>query len=187
MEYTREFRAASWPTALKVVSVVGTLLVCGVSYGALRAIPPYGFAHTFGIGVACIPPALLLGSLLFVVSSYSINGGHLSIGRLFWSTNIPLLGIHEAWHDPKAMKGSLRIFGNGGLFGITGLFWSKTLGRYRLFATDPVKSVVMRLHGRTVVITPDDPDAFLLELERLFPRLLKPTSDSTSVNRESIP
>lgn len=108
-----------------------------------------------------------------MVRSYTIQGGHLSIRRLLWSTNIALLGIHEAWHDPKAIKGSLRIFGNGGLFGMTGLYWSKSLGRFRLFATDPAKSVVLRLHDRTVVISPEDPQAFLRELECLFPRLLK--------------
>jgi hypothetical protein len=167
----REFEAASWPVAVKVVSMLGVLLLCGVTIGAIRVIPPYGFAHRFGSGVACIPPALILGCLLFVVRSYTIQGGHLSIRRLLWTTNIALLGIHEARHDPAAIKGSLRIFGNGGLFGITGLYWNRRLGRFRLFATDPAKAVVMRLHDRIVVISPQDPQAFLRELERLFPRL----------------
>jgi hypothetical protein len=167
----QEYKAASWPTSLKVVSIIGSLLVCAVSIGAIRAIPPYGFAHQFGTAVACVPPTLLMGCLLFVVRSYSIQGGHVSIRRLFWSTNIPLLGIYDAVHDPAAIKGSLRIFGNGGLFGMTGLYWNKTLGRFRLFATDPAKAVVLRLHGRIVVISPEEPDAFLQELDRLFPRL----------------
>jgi hypothetical protein len=171
----REFKAASWPTSLKLVSCIVSLLMCAVSVGAFRAIPPYGFAHQFGSGVACLPPALLLGCLLFVVRSYSITAGHLSIRRLLWTTNIKLLGIHEARHDPEAIKGALRIFGNGGLFGITGLYWNKTLGKFRFFATDPAKSVVLRLHDRIVVISPQDPQAFLEELERFFPRLLNPS------------
>jgi hypothetical protein len=125
-----------------------------------------------------VPPSLILVSLLFVVRSYSITGGHLSIGRLLWSTTIPLLGIHEAIHDPTAIKGSLRIFGNGGLFGITGLYWNKNLGRFRLFATDPKKAVVLRLHDRIVVISPEEPEAFLQELDRLFPRLKVPDKNT---------
>jgi hypothetical protein len=168
----REFRAAAWPTALKVVSCIGTILVCGVGVAAYRAIPPVGgFTQQFGTAVACIPPALVLGALLFVVRSYRIDGGHLSIRRMFWNTTIPLLGIHQAVHDPTAIKGSLRIFGNGGLFGMTGLYWNRNLGRFRLFATDPAKAVVLRLHGRIVVISPDEPEEFLRELERQFPRL----------------
>jgi hypothetical protein len=125
-------------------------------------------------GRGLLPPLLILGSLLFVVRSYRIDGGHLSIRRMFWYTEIPLLGIHQAVHDPLAIKGSLRIFGNGGLFGMTGLYWNKTLGRFRLFATDPAKAVVLRLHGRIVVISPQETGAFLEELGRIFPRLNEP-------------
>lgn len=170
----RKFQAAAWPTVLKVVSIIATVLICGVTVGAIRAIPPYGFAHRFGIGVACVPPLIIVGSLLFVVRSYAIQGGHLAIRRLLWTTVIPILGIHDAGIDPAAIKGSLRIFGNGGLFGLTGLYWNKRLGRFRLFATDPKKAVVLRLHDRIVVISPEEPEAFLRELEQLFPRLQKP-------------
>mgnify|MGYP001063065976 CR=1 FL=1 len=171
----REFKAAAWPVALKVVSAVGTLLVCGVGWGAYRVIPPVGgFTQRFGTGVACIPPAIVIGALLFVVRSYAVSGGHLAIRRLCWSTTIPLLGIHEAYHDPAAIKGSLRIWGNGGLFGITGYFWNKNLGRFRIFATDPRRAVVLKLHDRTVVVSPAEPEAFLEELALLFPRLRHP-------------
>ncbi|MDA8427699.1 MAG: PH domain-containing protein [Geobacteraceae bacterium] len=175
MEYVREFKAAAWPTSLKVVSCIGALLISGVSIGAIRVIPPSGFAHSFGIAVACLPQAALLGFLLFVVRGYRIDGGHLAIQRLLWTTSMPLLGIHAAQHDPLALKGALRIFGNGGLFGITGLYWNRALGRFRLFVTDPAKAVVLRLHDRIVVISPQEPAAFLQELERLFPRLQKPS------------
>lgn len=99
--------------SLKGGAFMGSILVGGVEVAAYRVIPPYGFAHQFGCGVACVPPALLLGSLLFVVRSYTVSGGHLAISRLFWTTTIPILEIHEAYHDPTAIKGSLRIFGNG--------------------------------------------------------------------------
>lgn len=167
----REFPAAAWPTALKTVSLLGTVVICGAGVAAYRAAPPSGFTHWFGIGVACIPPALIMGPLLFVVRSYRIDGGNLAVARLLWETTVPILGIRQAWHDPCAIKGALRIFGNGGLFGITGLYWNKALGRFRIFATDPKKAVVMRLHDRTVVISPDEPEAFLQELQRYFPRL----------------
>lgn len=168
---TQEFPAAPWSRAIKVVTSLGLLLIGGVTWGAIHAIPPTGFAHQFGTVVACIPPALILGCGLFVVRSFRIDEGNLAIRRLAWSTTFPLLGIHDAWHDPEALQCSLRIFGNGGLFGSVGLFQNEKLGRYRLFATDPAKSVVLRLHDRTLVITPDDPEAFLVCLKTLFPRL----------------
>lgn len=175
----REFKAAPWPTALKVVSLLGTILVCGVTVAAIRVIPPVGgFTQRFGTGVACVPPAIIIFSLLFVVRFYRIEGGHLAITRLLWETTIPILGIHEAFHDPTAIKGALRIWGNGGLFGITGYYWNKALGRFRLFATDPRMAVVLKLHDRTVVVTPEDPDGFLQELRHRFPRLVQPTENT---------
>jgi hypothetical protein len=175
----REFQVAPWPTALKVVSLLGTVLVGGVTVAAIRVIPPVGgFTQRFGTGVACVPPAIIIFSLLFVVRSYRIEGGHLAIGRLFWETTVPLLGIHEAWHDPAAIKGALRIWGNGGLFGITGYYWNKSLGRFRLFATDPRKAVILKLHNRTVVVSPADPEGFLQELQHQFPRLVQPSAST---------
>lgn len=171
----RAFQAAPWPTALKVVSAIGTVLVGGVGLGAYRVIPPVGgFTQHFGTVVACLPPSILVFCLLFAVRSYRIEGGHLAIKRLLWSTNIPLLGIKEACHDQQAIKGSLRIWGNGGLFAITGIYWNKRLGRFRLYATDPAKAVIIRLHDRVVVVTPEEPEAFVRELQYLFPRLTHP-------------
>lgn len=49
------------------------------------------------------------------------------------------------------------------------LFYNRALGRYRLFATDPKRAVVMLLPARTVVVTPEDPDAFIRVVRDLFP------------------
>ena len=58
------------------------------------------------------------------------------------------------------MKGSLRLFGNGGIFGFYGWFWSKSLGRFSAFVTDNARSVVIRLPARTIVVSPDQPEEF---------------------------
>ena len=113
----RHFHAAPWPTSLKVVSVLGTAVLCGVSYAAYRAIPtPAGFTHNFGLGVAMVPLAVLVGALLFIVSGYRVDSSELLVERLVTSTSVPLVGLSRVWLDPAACKGSLRIFGNGGLF-----------------------------------------------------------------------
>jgi hypothetical protein len=71
--------------------------------------------------------------------------------------------------DPQACKGSLRVIGNGGLFSFTGLFYSKALGRFRLYATDFSRSVVLTLADRVVVVTPAAPHAFVEHLRQRFP------------------
>ena len=168
------FRAAPWPTFLKAISLVATVVLAGVGYVLLAKIP-HGtrvpFAETFGTVMAFVPPLIALVAALFVVVAYDVDGTELGVQRLLWSTRIPLTGIAAAWHDPNAMKCSLRLFGNGGLYSITGLFRSKALGSYRAYVTDPGRAVVLRLPDRTVVISPGDPGAFLEQLRALFPRI----------------
>jgi hypothetical protein len=169
-----QFRAAPWPTSLRVISIVATAVVVGVSYGAWRVIPRgtrVPFAETFGTFVATLPPLVLVGALLFVVTGYEIGSSELRVQRLLWSTRVRLDGVSRAWADPKAMACSLRIWGNGGLYSFTGYFQSKALGRYRAFVTDPGCAVVLVLPNRTVVVSPAEPRAFLQALSLSFPGL----------------
>ena len=51
---------------------------------------------------------------------------------------------------------------NGGLFSFGGQGCkNKRLGRFEAYATDPGRSVVLRFPGRVVVVTPDEPNAFV--------------------------
>jgi hypothetical protein len=167
-----DFPTAPWSTSLKVTSAVGTVLILGVGIGAYRAIPvPTGFTHQFGLVVAMILPALLVGSLLFMVTGYEVEGTELYVKRLLSSTRISLQGLDRVWLEPAVCKGSIRIFGNGGLFSFTGLFYSKRLGRYRLFATDISRSIVLILPSRVVVITPAQPETFIEHVRQSLPNV----------------
>jgi len=63
----------------------------------------------------------------------------------------------------------VRVSGNGGLYSFCGWFFSKRLGRYRLFATDLRSTVVLQFPDRTVVISPSAPRAFVEYLHQLIP------------------
>ena len=170
----QQFRAAPWPTSLKVISLVATAVLAGVSWAAFRAIPRgtrVPFAETFGTVVAATFPLIAIVALLFVVTGYEVGPGELRIQRLLWSTRVGLDGMARAWADPKAMTCSIRIWGNGGLYSITGYFQNKTLGRFRAFVTDPKLSVVLALPRRVIVVSPAEPRAFLQALSLSFPGL----------------
>ena len=62
------------------------------------------------------------------------------------------------------MRRSLRLFGNGGLFSITGWYRNGTLGIYKAFATDLNKTVVLRFATKTIVISPENPEQFVAEI-----------------------
>ena len=175
MDQTRHFDPAPWSTALKVTSSLGTVLVLGVGIAAYRAIPtPAGFTHHFGLAVALVFPVMLVFCLLFTVNGYAVSPSHLEVVRLLWSTKIPLAGLSRVWIEPSVCKGALRIFGNGGLFSFTGLYQNSRLGRFRLFVTDFKQPVVLSIAGRTVVISPASPQAFVEHIHDLFPATRPP-------------
>ena len=172
MQHIGHFSAARWPTSLKVSSLLGSALLLGVGYAAFSAIPRgtrVPFAETFGTLIAFVPLAIALLATLFVVSGYELDGCCLRVRRLLWATPVSLAGIRKTYHDPGAMKRSLRFFGNGGLLSITGIYKNKPLGWYRAFVTDPSHAVVLVLPSRVVVISPSDPLAFIEELRVIFP------------------
>jgi hypothetical protein len=174
METARRFAAAPWPNALKVSSALGTVLLVGVGIATHRAIPvATGFTHYFGLAIAVVPAAILVLSLFFTVTGYVVSPSGLAIQRLLWATRIPIAGLQRISLEPGICKASVRIFGNAGLFGFTGLYQNSRLGRYRLFATDLARCVVLALPDRTVVITPTAPAAFIEHMHRVFPATIE--------------
>jgi hypothetical protein len=163
------FPAAAWTTSLKIMSAIGVVLLIVVDYSAAQTIPPHGFAHALGTAVVCIPPLILLFSALFVVRGYGIDRTHLRVRRLLWSTELRIADVKNVWHDPGAMKGSSKTFGNGGLFSVTGYFRNRALGPYRAFVTDPRQAVVLVLTDKTVVISPAQSQRFVERVISLYP------------------
>ncbi len=164
------FDAAPWAPRLKAASL-GAVALLAVVAGTLWATLPQGATTPGAIAkfLVVVPPIAIAAALLFVVRGYRIEGDRLEVQRLLWSTRIPLDGLERAWHDPQAMQRSIRVFGNGGLFAISGLFRSRALGNYRAFVTRPDRAVVLRTPSRVVVISPAEPRAFLHALAARHP------------------
>jgi hypothetical protein len=168
----QHFSVAPWTGTLKLISVSGTILliIVGiVAYSKIKLLP--GFPYALGLGIVFIFPAILIFSLLFMVTGYAVEGNVLHIERFLWSTRISLEGLSKVWLEPAVCKGSIRIFGNGGLYSFTGVYQNKTIGRYRLFATDFTRAVVLVLPQRKVVVTPTVPQVFIDYLRRQFPMI----------------
>jgi len=154
---------APWAGQLKLMSALAAALLLAVGVSLQYTSPRHPPGLPFPFAAIAIWGALL-GAALFTVRGYHLTTSELLVQRLLWATRIPLQDLRGAWADPAAMKGSLRLFGNGGLFAISGVFKNGKLGRYRAFATEPKNSVVLKFAWRTVVVTPDAPQEFLSTL-----------------------
>jgi PH (Pleckstrin Homology) domain-containing protein len=152
---------APWSALLVFMSLLSVAIVLGT--GVLFAIlfPRELLGGLLFKLLLSVLAGVLLGSALFTIRGYELAPAELLVERLLWATRLPLADLRAAWADPTAMRWSWRLFGNGGMFAISGLFWNRRLGRYRAFATDPRNAVVLRFATRTVVVTPDAPRELL--------------------------
>lgn len=155
--------AAPWGMTLKVISIGASAVLCGVSgWVWLYASTPVFMRWL----IPSLPLSVLVPCGLFTVRGYVLAEGALHIRRLCWSTRLSLAGLRAVQAVPGAMRNSVRLFGNGGLFAFTGWFRNRTLGTYRAYVTDLNRLVVLRFEKRVVVISPDEPARFVGELQR---------------------
>ena len=152
-----EFRAP-WSPSLRTMTVMAVGIMAVVMIVAIVARPPPLAAAL----LIALPLLTLASTVAGRVRGYTLTEDAITVHRGLWDTRLPLDGLRSVTGDVDAMRGSIRVFGNGGLFAITGRFWNAKLGWYRAFATDPSRAVVLRYAKRTIVITPHDPQHFIM-------------------------
>jgi hypothetical protein len=104
--------------------------------------------------------ATLVGTAIFSIRGYAVRADAIEVRRLGWTTRLPRAGLRRVEVAPGVMRGSLRVFGNGGLFALTGRFRNARLGAYRALVTDSDRTVVLHYDNRRVVVSPDRPAEF---------------------------
>ena len=131
--------AAPWSNLLIGLSAALTILCLGIGIFASQH-------HTGNwlAWLAWLPAGLAVGCALFTVRGYTITPDSILVHRLSWATELPRAGLESARSLPHAMRWSVRTFGNGGFFSFTGFYWSKALGAYRAYVTNPAETVVLR-------------------------------------------
>ena len=147
----------SAPWSLRLALVTASLL----AVLACAAVAAEGFG-------ALALAAIVLATAAFSVRGYSVVGEELLVHRVGWTTRLDLSRLTRAEFSPGATAGSLRTFGNGGLFAFVGHFRNAELGWYRAYATDGARTVVLDFvttrGTERVVVTPDRPAEFVAAL-----------------------
>jgi hypothetical protein len=159
-----EFRAP-WSRTLRTASVLSVAVLAVVSTAGFLARSHMPWFGSFILMAS--PLAVVVSALPFMVRGYVLTEDAIFVKRLGWSTRLPLASLKSVSGDVEALRRSIRIFGNGGLLSFTGEFWSRRLGRFRALATDPDRAVVLRYPKRTIVISPHDPQHFIMRARTL--------------------
>ncbi|HET6527594.1 MAG TPA: PH domain-containing protein [Balneolaceae bacterium] len=141
--------SAPWDTSLKLLTGFFSLILLAVMFYELTLVS-----------------VVLILSIFFVcafwgVRGYTISETELLIRRLGWANRIKLSDIDDIRYEPNIMKGSIRIWGIGGLFGFIGYFRNSRLGNYKAYSTSNKHSVVLDVNGKKIVVSPDSPSEFI--------------------------
>jgi hypothetical protein len=160
-QQSRDF-GAPWGWQLKATTILAVIFVV-----ATAIIVPFVLPRKM-LWVAFVSPCVCLATLgisaLFCVRGYAVRYGELWIQRSFWQTQFSLDDLERAYADNQAMNGITRKAGISGFMGHIGWFRNKRLGGYRAFVTDPARCVVLEFSKRKVVVSPDNPEAFVRAL-----------------------
>ncbi len=154
--------SAPWSISVKLITIFTIGLLIGISIHGLLNNPNNEIVWLMTMVI--FPLTILMLAALFMIRGYELTQDKLFIQRLGWKTEINLKDLKAVKIDPEAMKGSIRTFGNGGLFCFAGRFWNKKLGPYRAFATNPKLAVILKFTKKVVIITPENPSKFLAEI-----------------------
>src|SRR5262245_327572 len=123
-----EFRAP-WSKTPSTATLFSVALLGAVMLGAIVF---HARMSWLALLVLIVMPLLVLATTApFMVRGYVLTPQEILVKRAGWITHLPLAELQSVAGDNEAMRGSIRLLGNGGLFAFTGYFWNRRLGRYR--------------------------------------------------------
>jgi len=150
--------AASYDRATKIISAVAcaVLLLAGVL--------------TQSILVVCLSVLVVVLSYAYSPRGYTLAERSIIVKRLIGRVRIPLERVREARRTTSDdLRGCIRLWGSGGMFGYYGLFRTSKLKQCRWYVTDRRNTVVVITDEKTALFSPDDVDGFLAAIRAAAP------------------
>jgi hypothetical protein len=150
--------SASFDRTAKIISGVVCLILLAVVI-ALHSL----FA-------SCLAMSVLALSLAYSPRGYVVEGRRILIRRLAGAATVSLDDIREVRTASREdLRGCIRLWGSGGLFGYCGVFSTDRLGKSTWYVTSRSKMVVVRTAAKTVLVSPDDTKGFLATVQSAAP------------------
>jgi hypothetical protein len=115
-----------------------------------------------GVLVLVASPALLVAlvalPLALSPAGYAVGSGNLAVVRRGARPLLFPLGSLLAAR-PAAMPRSIRVLASGGVFGWWGRYANRDWGRFKAYATDRRRGVLLEWPGFKLFVSPEDPEA----------------------------
>lgn len=147
-------RAADPSPAIGVITLIVMGLNAAMYVAAFRE-------HAVVWGAVGLTLIILACYLLWTPVSYELAGRDLVVSFRLWRARYgPVLRCSPV---ASPVGWGVRLFGNGGLFAGSGIFWNRHYGIFRAYvtATRPADMVLVETGRTKVLISPADPGAWL--------------------------
>ena len=123
--------SASYDLTTKIIS----------GFVCLALLAAVGAAHSFAID--CLGLLILAACVAYSPRSYIIEGQSILVQRLAGAARVPLQDVRDVRRTtPEDLRGCIRLWGSGGVFGYYGLFRTSKLGKSTWYVTSRNNSVV---------------------------------------------
>jgi len=143
----------------KVIPALMIAIATAVVVATLPGRLEYGY-------VSLIAPVVIYGVVIFCFFDrslrYEIGEGFLKIIRPKGAKSYSVYDIKSVEFIGSLPFGTIRTFANGGLFGFTGWYYNRKLGKFRAFMTRMNHSVLVAFNdGKKIMLSPDDAMGFV--------------------------
>ena len=153
-----------------IVLMVGTVVT--VILGDPSAVSTSGVIAAIAVPILLIVGVMIPMYVLMPVNVLVNDSAIVIERRKTSSVTIPFSEIISIQRIDN-MRFAVRTFGNGGMFGYTGKFYKKGIGSMTWYCTQRKNYVLIEtINGKKIVITPDNPDGFMKNVEARYPLLV---------------
>jgi hypothetical protein len=154
-----EFKAP-WSRGLRLRTVaITSFLVLTAIVGFLLSVHQ---SLIWQLVLIALPMSLLLISLVRSVRGYSLNDREIAVKHVIGRTVLALDAVRSVEGNSEIMKGSICLLANCGLFSFSGWYFNRRLKVYKAMVSDPSRAIVLRLKRSVLVISPHDPQQFIV-------------------------
>lgn len=145
---------ASTSRAIRIVTAAVLILNAGLYVAAL--IQPAAIYAAVGISAI-----VLISYFLWTPVAYELAGGELSVYFRIGGKRYSPVTKCSSVEGP--LRAGIRVFGNGGLFAGSGIFWNRKYGLHRAYVTStkPEDLVLVETTDTRILISPQDAGAWL--------------------------
>jgi hypothetical protein len=166
-----EFRAP-WARSLRISTIVSTAVL--VAIAAMGCFAGIYLGLAWVVILIGLPTTILFATVPTMTIGYRLTEHEIQVKRLSSTVTLPIATLMAVEGKIDAMHGSVCLLANPGVFSLTGIFWNRQLKLYRAYATDPSRAVILRYPKQTIVITPHDPQHFIVRARTLMKTMAYP-------------